>query len=238
MSPRTSCSSEPTRGQLVEDVGVGVGEEVGVGEDVPIRRVIMRHDPGNLLPCPCDSGRRRGRLDHHRGWWRGSSVWRRQAIRTAGARSCARSGGRRRRARRATASSSWCRPRTPPPRAAWPADRRAPSRSATASRRCRRRRRSCACTTPPGRWRPPTCSVASSRAVAAGVDGVVPAVPVTDTIKLVDDRRRRRRHPDRASASWPCRRPRVPRRGPAAGPRHRAATAPTTRRSSSTSVAA
>ena len=31
--------------------------------------------------------------------------------------------------------------------------------------------------------------------MAAGADGVVPAVAVTDTIKLVDDRRRRRRHP-------------------------------------------
>ena len=61
-------------------------------------------------------------------------------------------------------------------RAASPAARRAASRSATAWPRCPPRPRSCACTTPPARWRRPSCSPRVVAAVRAGADGAVPAV--------------------------------------------------------------
>ena len=50
----------------------------------------------------------------------------------------------------------------------------------------RRRPRSCACTTPPARSPREALFAAVVAAVRAGADGAVPAVPVTDTIKVVD----------------------------------------------------
>ena len=75
-------------------------------------------------------------------------------------------------------------------------------------------------------------------AVRAGADGAVPAVPVTDTIKVVDADGRGRRHAGPQHARRRADAAGVPRRRAAARRTPRAARAPTTPRSSSASAAA
>ena len=90
------------------------------------------------------------------------------------------------RCRRAGRPTSACSPTTSAParsRPPSPAARRAPIGRERARRACPTRRTSCSCTTRPGRWSTPRSSTASCTGLAEGADGVVPALPVTDTVK-------------------------------------------------------
>ena len=71
----------------------------------------------------------------------------------------------------------------------WQAARRGPSRCARGWRRSPTARRSCWCTTPLGRWSRRISSTACCAGWPAGRDGVVPALPLTDTVKRVDGER-------------------------------------------------
>ena len=90
--------------------------------------------------------------------------------------------------------ASPCRADRRPPRPVVPRRSTSWPEVPSAAPRCRpacgpspRRTRWCWCTTPPVPWPRPRCSRRSSRQVRAGSPAVVPGLPVTDTVKSVDE---------------------------------------------------
>ena len=190
-SPRTSCAHGPAAASASSVAVVGVGEEIGGCQHVPEGGVILGHDGAGYYPASVTDVA----VSSDETVWTvvvggggGSPLRRRQTVRAARLVSASSTSPSIRRARRATGVVVVV-PAEPTPSASAPspAGRRA-AQSVRAGLSAVPDEATIICVHDAARpLATPDLFVAVIEAVRAGADGAVPAVAVTDTIKIVDD---------------------------------------------------